>query len=391
MSSPASSVPAPALRTRWARWATLPWWLAVAVLTVMGVKSAVDAAEGGTRVVLVALEVAISVALVSGRRRWPASSLVVIYLATLVIVALVPDEPAISSTLAAPLAAYAAGRRSDGRRLVLAAAITAALWLTVSVVSHNDETTVGSIVSVGAFFIAAPIVVGRGVRDRERLRDVLQAKAAAEEVDRLEGAARAQLDERARIAGELHDVVAHALSAMVVQAGGARMQAVRDAPTAGDAFAAVERTGRDALFEIRSLLGVLRESRDDDEILEPQPSLEHLPALIARAERGGLPTTLRVEGVERPLPAGPSLAGYRAIQDALRSARDEGGAGRAEVLLQFVPGGVTVAITDDGPGARGALAVRERVVLYGGELVATPLAGGAGHRVDVRLRAERSR
>jgi signal transduction histidine kinase len=173
---------------------------------------------------------------------------------------------------------------------------------------------------------------------------------------------------------------------MVIQASAARRTVVTDPAAASGAFAAVEHSGRDALAEIRSLLGVLR--REDDELaLAPQPSLAHVESLLARVRSAGLPVTLRVEGDRRALPAGADLTAFRTVQEALGEAMTPGGAAAAEVRIVFFPGEVQLEVSDDGPvGDRPLLGMRERVTLYGGELRATARRRG-GHVVRVRLPA----
>jgi signal transduction histidine kinase len=202
-------------------------------------------------------------------------------------------------------------------------------------------------------------------------------------------AERAVLEERSRIAGELHDVVSHALSAMTVQASAARRLAERNPDAARGAFAAVETTGRDALTELRRLLGVLR--REDEELaLAPQPSLAHLETLARRSQAAGLPVELTVRGDSpQQLSVGVDLTAYRLIQAALRAARDEGRAGRARVAVYFAPDAVSVVVADDGrAGAvRSLLGMRERVTVYGGDLAAEPSPAG-GHVVRARFPVE---
>jgi signal transduction histidine kinase len=194
-------------------------------------------------------------------------------------------------------------------------------------------------------------------------------------------------EERVRIAGELHDVVAHALSAMVVQAGAARRLTERDRERASDAFRAVEDTGREALTEIRRLLGVLR--RDDEELaLAPQPSLRHVSSLVGRVRAAGLPVDLTVTGEPPELPAGVDLTAYRVLQGALKAALEQGGAGQAAVKLEFTGDNVLLEVGDDGPGIERALpGVPERVALYGGSLRSAPRRAG-GHMVRARLPVE---
>ena len=236
----------------------------------------------------------------------------------------------------------------------------------------------------GGFVIAGgPILLGRVIANRSRLNAALVEKTERLRRDRADQAEQAAAEERARIAGELHDVVAHAMSAMVVQAGGARRLAEKDPARARAAFAAVEETGREALTEIRRLLGVLRH-QDDEIALAPQPSLRHLGALVRRVEAAGLPIGLQIDGAERPLPAGVDLTAYRLVQAALGDALERGGAGRAEVRVRYRADGVDLDVTDDGTGARPLAGVRERVGLYGGQLHAGRRRSG-GHAVRAKL------
>jgi signal transduction histidine kinase len=236
----------------------------------------------------------------------------------------------------------------------------------------------------GGFVIAGgPILLGRVIANRSRLNAALVEKTERLRRDRADQAEQAAAEERARIAGELHDVVAHAMSAMVVQAGGARRLAEKDPARARAAFAAVEETGREALTEIRRLLGVLRH-QDDEIALAPQPSLRHLGALVRRVEAAGLPIGLQVDGVERPLPPGVDLTAYRLVQAALGDALERGGAGRAEVHVRYRADGIDLDVTDDGTGARPLAGVRERVGLYGGQLHAGRRRSG-GHAVRAKL------
>jgi signal transduction histidine kinase len=247
-------------------------------------------------------------------------------------------------------------------------------------------TTAVDIFIGGSIFAGGPILLGRVIANRSRLNATLRENAARLRHDRAEQAEQAAAEERARIAGELHDVVAHAMSAMVVQAGGARRLAGKDPDRARAAFAAVEDTGREALTEIRRLLGVLRH-QDDEIALSPQPSLRHLAALVRRVEAAGMSVALQIDGEERPLPPGVDLTAYRLVQAALRGALEEGAAGRAEVLVRYRPDGVDVDVTDDGAdedAPRALTGVRERVSLYGGQLHAGRRRAG-GHAVRAKL------
>jgi signal transduction histidine kinase len=319
------------------------------------------------------LGVAATVALAL-RKRFPLPGYAVVTLVALGTVLLDSHGDALWAPLFAPvLASYAVGQRVDGRPL--AWAIAAGVVLSIVAITLQTATTSPlQYVTLPLLQIAAPVVLGRMMRDRAAMHAALLESTRSAEAQRDARSAEAVLDERARIAGELHDVIAHALSAMVVQAGGARRLVDRDPAAAATAFAAVEDTGRDALTEIRSLLGVLR--RDDEEIaLAPQPSLQHIESLVRRAE---LPVALTVDGEQRPLPAGVDLTAYRVVQEALTAARAADAAG-AEVKIGYRPSRVELEISDDGRGDRPPLVTAERVALYGGELA------GGGRLVRVRL------
>ena len=238
----------------------------------------------------------------------------------------------------------------------------------------------------GLVIAGGPVLLGRVIANRSRLNVTLAEKAEQLRRDRTAQAEQAAAEERARIANELHDVVAHAMSAMVVQAGGARRLAGKDPERARAAFAAVEDTGREALTEIRRLLGVLRH-QDDEIALAPQPSLRHLAALVDRVRAAGLPVRLEVDGEARDLPPGVDLTAYRLVQEALDGAITQGAAGSADVVLRYRPDGIDVEVLDDGAGGEGPRTlhgVRERVSLYGGQMHAGRRRSG-GHAVRAKL------
>jgi signal transduction histidine kinase len=272
-----------------------------------------------------------------------------------------------------------------GRHLLVGVALTFAAGVISTLIDSYPSTVID--VVIGSTVIAGgPILLGRVIANRSRLNATLLDKAEGLRRNRTDQAEQAAAEERARIANELHDVVAHAMSAMVVQAGGARRLADKDPERARGAFAAVEDTGREALTEIRRLLGVLRH-QDDEIALAPQPSLRHLASLVRRVEAAGLPVMLQVDGEERPLPPGVDLTAYRLVQAALGGALEQGAAGRAEVVVRYRPDGVDLEVTDDGAGGEGPRTlpgVRERVSLYGGQLHAGTRRGG-GHAVRAKL------
>jgi signal transduction histidine kinase len=278
---------------------------------------------------------------------------------------------------------YSAARFSDWRVLGPVSVWSIVwLWVSQSIDYYDDEFS--GYVWMAGFVAVGPILVGRVMRNRARLNRTLGEKARRLERERAERAEAAAVEERERIAGELHDVVAHALSAMVVQAGAARRAAGRDPALAGQAFRAVETSGREALVEIRSLLGVLR--REDEELaLAPQPSLRHVGTLVQRMRAAGLATDFAVEGEQRELPVGLDLTAYRVVQEALGGALEHGGAGHANVRLRYGNDHVELKIDDDGgEPSRPLLGIRERVSLSGGELQAGARRSG-GHVVRARL------
>jgi len=277
---------------------------------------------------------------------------------------------------------YSVGAHAEGRELAAAAAVLL-LGAVTGVRLDDPPGGADDIFFALTIITGGPLLLGRLVRARVRLNRALHEKALAVERDRAARAAGAVAEERARIAGELHHLVSAALASMVGQAGAAE-QLVRSKPEVAErAFASVEDTGREALAEIRGLLGVLR--RDDEELaLAPQPSLAHVRDLIARVRASGLPVELEVKGEQTPLPAGVDLTAYRVIQEAL-AAPD---ARRAAVRLRYADDEVRLEVTDLGDARPDLLGIRERVELYGGDLVAEPVAG-SGYAVRARLPLER--
>jgi len=301
----------------------------------------------------------------------------------------------VSGNLAGPFfallfVAFSIGANADGRELVLAAG-TLLIGAVVAVRLDNPPGGWDDIFFALTILTSGPLLVGRLVRTRSRLNAALHEKALAVEHDRAARAAGAVAEERARIAGELHHLVSDALESMVGQAGAAERLARSKPDVAERAFTSVETTGREALSEIRRMLGVLR--RDDEELaLAPQPSLAHVRDLVARARAAGLPVELEVEGEAAELPAGVDLTAYRLIQEALGGALAAPDARRATVRLRYGDAEIALEVVDVGdapPGPeRQLLGVRERVAIYHGEVVAEPV-DEAGYAVRARLPVER--
>ena len=200
------------------------------------------------------------------------------------------------------------------------------------------------------------------------------------------------LEERARIARELHDVIAHSVSVMVIQAGGARLVMGADLVQAEASLRVAERVGREALAEIRRLLGVL-DMADNPGELAPQPGLTDMPSLIARAQAAGITTELSVEGSPVIVSPALDLCAYRIVQEALTNVLKHANAGRAEVAVRWATDAVELEVSDDGRGERatslnagghGLTGMRERAGMHGGTLQVGRGAGG-GYLVRARL------
>jgi signal transduction histidine kinase len=273
------------------------------------------------------------------------------------------------------------------------------MFLSLLGISQTVETTPDQFLGEFIFNLLALALawtVGVTIRTRRAYVDSLEARAALLEREREDNARLAVALERSRIARELHDVVAHSVSVVVVQATAAERLVEMDPAGARDAMHAVASVGRDALAEMRRLLDVLRE----DDIaggLVPQPGIEELRALARRMEDAGLPVELSVQGVERPLPASAALSVYRIVQEALTNTLRHAGPARARVMLRYLPDALEVRVSDNGAGTaraegtaphdgggHGLIGMRERVALFGGELEAGPRPEG-GYAVLARI------
>jgi signal transduction histidine kinase len=367
-------------------------FLALVVGLEFQVEAALADVAGGDRAALHLLMGVAAVGLAL-RRRIPllGLSLVMIAFVGVFLLPQVVGEQLYLPFFSVMFAAYSAGANTSGRSLAAAAVIVAgSITLSSAIdpyVERASDWLFGAVILGGG-----PLLVGRLINSRARLNRALRDKTARLERERATQGEQATLEERTRIAGELHDVVAHALSAMVVQGAGARRLIASDRQAAEAAFAAVEATGREALDDLRRLLGVLR--REDAELaLAPSPSLAHLGDLARRFRAAGLPVDVRVVGAPGTLEPGVDVAAYRVVQEALAEARERGHAGRAEVLLRFAEQALEIEVGDDGAPAdatrpRRLLGVRERVSLLGGEVTAAaPRAGGYLVRARLPLRS----
>jgi signal transduction histidine kinase len=326
------------------------------------------------------------------RRRHPLAAL---YAWTLIVVVLTVLHP--QSDLMVPFFGlfvfpYNAGLRVPGRRGVMA---IPAIWLAVTATAlATDDAIVGDVIFPG-LFATLFWVVGRATASRGRLTAELHEAALRADEERQAEAARAVAEERRRIAREMHDVVAHSVSMMVIQAGGARRILDREPARAIEAAALIERAGREALVEMRHLLGLLH-AEDDPADYAPQPTLAKLDALVERARAAGLPVSLEVHGSRPELSAGLDLAAYRVLQEALTNVIKHGGCAPTDVRVHYRADAVEVLVSDRGGGpvsarltgsGHGLVGMRERVRMYGGELHAGRRRGG-GFEVSARLPLE---
>ena len=277
------------------------------------------------------------------------------------------------------LAVYSAATHTSGRRTLIAGGMTVGLYL--GIIASSGGITADNLV-FSSLLLGAPWAAGRAVRQR-RLND------RELEIEK-ERASAAIVEERARIARELHDMVAHSISVMVLQARGGRRVLQSDPADAYDAFAVIESTGQQALDEMRRLVGMLRSS-DEGLPLAPQPSLKELGPLVEQARAAGLPVDVAVEGEPLDLPPGVDLSAYRIVQEALTNALTHAGPARARVVLRYGADELELEISDDGPGigedsgsGYGLVGMRERVAVYGGELQAGRRPEG-GYALRVRL------
>jgi signal transduction histidine kinase len=291
------------------------------------------------------------------------------------------------------VAARRARRAGVPALLVVLGGVVAA----IAVDSTTPESRVDYVANMTLVVVAW--LLGDQVRDRRERIGIAEERADRAERERELVAERRVAEERLRIARELHDVIAHALSGIVVRAGAARTAARTEPEDLRRALGAVEDVARDALADARSVLGGLRGPEDDGQ-RAPQPDLGQLGRLVADSRAAGVPTELVVEGTPRRLAQGAELSAFRIVQEALTNVRTHAGPGaRALVRLRYTPEGVEVSVEDDGAGAEGdragngghgVIGMRERAALLGGELSVGPRPGG-GYAARARLPAGEGR
>ena len=370
--------------------------LAVAMAgSAMGVR---DVARYGPGAGLVWLGLVVPIVF---RRRHPVGAFVTVIAAGALEVALL-SRPVVTDLAVLivlyTLAAYRPRRISvPGLIVCLLGSTTAiAVWLPLLQVNVQQQQSLWTAGTASAVFYGPALLawlLGDSMRWRRGYYHALEERAARLEAERDAQAQIAAAAERARIARELHDVVAHNVSVMVVQADGATYAMDYSPQQVREALTAISRTGRQALAEMRELLGVLRKAADDGAALAPQPGLEEIADLLASSRAAGLPVSFTVEGLPRPLPAGSALAAYRVVQESLTNTRKHGGPlVTAAVTLRFCEDGLKIIVSDNGDGGaatsdgagHGLIGMRERVEMYGGKVDAGPRPTG-GYQVTATL------
>jgi signal transduction histidine kinase len=320
------------------------------------------------------------------RRRLPLTSLVVTDIALVFLFALKYTNNAHSQLVL--VAIYSVASHGEGWRRVAGFLATEVCVSIVAIIGAPDTGT-ANILFAGALYASA-FFLGTAMRNRRLYMEQLEERAVLLERERYEEAKRAVADERLRIAQELHDVVAHSMGVIAVQAGVGAHVIDKDPVEAKKSLEAISRTSRSTLTELRRLLGVLRE--DTGAEYAPAPGLETLDALVADVSAAGVPVTCAFEGEHREVPPGVDFTAYRIVQEGLTNVLKHAGPARATVRVSYEPGTVRLEIVDDGRGVNGRsagsghglLGMRERVAVYGGTLDAGPRVGG-GFRVVATL------
>jgi signal transduction histidine kinase len=372
------------------------YWFDALIVAGIGIGIAVVVHDHGSPYVLynhsLWLDVPLIVAIIApllGRRRFPFGAPVAVAVAvavtTLLDDRLVPNNFVLF--LAGMAAVFLMALLRDRRQAVAGLAIV--IGAEGFVARTDPQGGLGNFVFANVVFGVIWVVgfsLGRKFEEGEEAKE----RAARAEREREERARAAVAEERARIARELHDVVGHSVSVMTVQASGVRRLLRPDQEREREALLVVERTGREALAEMRRMVGVLRRP-EEAPALAPQPSLDHLYRLVEQAREAGLPVDLRIEGEATQLPAGVDLTAYRLVQEGLTNVVKHAQATRAEVLVNYGDGYLEVTVNDNGQGVgngdgggHGLVGMRERVSVYGGELDAGPQTGG-GYRLRAKL------
>jgi signal transduction histidine kinase len=349
-----------------------------AVFTVIALTSILrgDASAHRLGAALTAPLITVPIAL---RRRWPLAVGIVVPVAG-ALGSTAWDVQSVAYPVCEFMALYALAVWTSTRAFAIGATVFIAAALLSALLPNGGIN--GSILFATVGLIAM-LLARNIVKDREQ-------KAELAERERDVAAREAVVEERARIARELHDAIAHNVSMVVMQAGAERRVLEKGGGSPHEVLATIEQVGRGALTEMRRLIGMLRS--DDGDPLAPEPGLRDVSLLVAQVREAGLPVDLRIEGTRRDLPLGIELSAYRIIQEALTNALKHAGEARASVLIRYGEDSLALEIADDGAGAAPAVAsgghglvgMKERVALYGGRFDAEHRPG-RGFAVRVLL------
>jgi signal transduction histidine kinase len=354
----------------------LPGVIDVAIVAILGVATFVIGSADTSRIEWLTLALVVLPLLV--RRAWPLPVLAIVALGAVATTAATRDPWV--QVAAVALASFTFGERSGDRTTSAMTIATVAAAMGIAFILQEADPIEALVVT---FVIVVPSwLVGDVLRSR-RIEAAHRAEAVERSLrEREAGIVAAAAEERRHVARELHDVVAHAVSVMVIQAGAAR-QVMRSAPDEAEAaMLAVETTGREAMTELRRFLGVLS---DDDEAsgLAPQPGIDDLAALLERVREAGLPASLVVDGEPQPVSRSVDVTVFRIVQEALTNALRYAHRAATLVRLTWEPVQLRIEILDDGPAAgtpsgsgRGLAGMSERASMVGGRVEAGPRVGG---------------
>ena len=366
-------------------------WLAGIVTAVYLGEIAVKAERPG---LLLITAVAVGLVILV-RKRWPVPAVVLCVATFLLVDELDPafnQEGGLGHLATWLLAHFALGRWTVGPL----AAIAPFLAVGGAVLLGKDDIGAGIDTGDLAFFLSLSLLPwGAGLAARLRHDHMAALRAENERLEReqLEAAKRAVIEERSRIARELHDVVSHAISVTVLQARGARRMLGQDTEQVRQSLTAIEQTNTAALSDMRRLLAVLRDTEDEGEAKghEPQPSLARLDDLVDQVRNSGVGVEVSVSGQRVDVPPGVDLSAYRIVQESLTNVLKHASGAAAEVSLEYRPDELLVSVRDTGgaatgdePSGHGLVGIRERVAVIGGDVVAGPAEGG-GYQLTARL------
>lgn len=365
-------------------------WAVVGAALLLSLPAAVHGAyKGGATGALLVVTLPAGTLPLRWRRSHPAAALAVLMASFAAWASVAPNELGGAGLVFGTYAAALYG----SRHVRLGSGILALAFFGASfgvIVASQSSRPFEHVVPL-ALFVGIAWVFGDRTRTRRAYLLGLEERARRLEIERDDHARRAAEDERSRIARELHDVVAHSVSVIAVQAGAGRRTARRFPERSAEVFETIEHTARGALGELRVLLGVLRRDGDELSLRRPQPTLAELDALVDEARHAGVGVAHRVEGSARPLDGVLDVCAYRVVQEALTNVMKHAPGAHAHVLVRYGEEDLVVTVVDDGPGPEGArggghglVGMRERVKLVSGKLEAGR-AGSRGFRVHAVL------